>query len=328
VSSTLDLATGVLARALGLLERYLQAGTGPKELAAALGWALPLGVDDIGISALDVSGVVDKLGSVNIAIAGNAGSIEIDTQYADLLGEVAKFLSQIDGFGATLSAPADFLAKTNIAAEFLPRLIDFLTMQLLVQYAPTLFAAGTALGIFDTHLHDRDSSIYQSRHVRCTVHWDRVPRVFNDVSGLLGDIYKWGTPNYDPSSLTMTLGSLLRVFSVDIAVRPLPRRAEELITGAAAPQADADPTTQVFNNFAKGLAASAIDVGVSLYGLRPTTPGGIDGGLGVTPFLNGTTDLTFPLSSRLSVEFDSTLDLQSGLAFVMRGDRLRPSRRI
>jgi hypothetical protein len=96
----------------------------------------------------------------------------------------------------------------------------------------------------------------------------------------------------------MALGALLQVLSVDTAVRALPRRIEELLRGTAVPEADTNSATQVLINFAKGLGVSTVDAGVSVYGLRPTSPGGTDKGVGITPFLNGTTDLIFPLSSR------------------------------
>ena len=319
MSSTLDAATGLLGRALGLLERFLQTETGPKQLLADLGWTLPQGVDDIGLAALDVSAVVAKLSSVNVAIATNAGSLEIDAQYADLLVEVAHFLSELDGIGATLNAPGDFLVKTNVAAELPLRLVDFLVVQLVTQEARLVFELASVFGIFELAQYEPDPTIYQSRHLRCTVHWERIPRVFSDPKGLLKDIYLWGTAQYEPETLTMALGALLQVLSVDTAVRPLPRRVEELLSDAAVPEADTDPATQVFINVAKGLGVSTVDAGVSLYGMRSTTPGGTDAGLGITPFLNGTPDLTFPISSRLSVEFDASLDLRSGLALVVRG---------
>ena len=170
-ASTIAAVTAALGSMLASLEPYLGRTSGPRDLLAELGWDLPSDLDDVGLAALDVSDVVSKLTSVNLAIDANVGSVELDASYAELIVAVGAFISKLDNFGAGITAPPDFLAKTNIVAEFTPRLIDYLVTHFLLEKVPFLPQLAMVFGIFEFEQLETDATIFQTRHLRCQVHW-------------------------------------------------------------------------------------------------------------------------------------------------------------
>ena len=84
------------------------------------------------------------------------------------------------------------------------------------------------------------------------------------------------------------------------------------------PEADTDPAPQLIASFIRGDEASGLDAGISLFPLRASSPGATDGGLAMHPFVYGTTDLKFPLSDQVALEFESTAALDSGVVLQFR----------
>jgi hypothetical protein len=179
------------------------------------------------------------------------GGVKLAGSYTDLGVAVTSQLHGLDALAAGLSAPGDYLTKTNIAAEFVPRLFDYLVVETISDR--TNFALGVALftGIIELKPFPRNDSIFQVAHVRRIVHWDRVPRVFGDISGLIKEVYGWGAPNFDATPEIVALGAILHGLSLPNPVRALPRLAEHKLTGIDVPDADLHPATQLLLSLKK-----------------------------------------------------------------------------
>ncbi|MFC5834907.1 hypothetical protein [Nonomuraea insulae] len=104
------------------------------------------------------------------------------------------------------------------------------------------------------------------------VRWDRLETLLTDPGRLFREVYGWGTPGFDAAALVINLANVLKFTAVDSRIRPLPRQAEERLTGRPVPEAAAEPALQLFVSLLKGLD-DALDVGVTLYPMRPTRPG-------------------------------------------------------
>jgi hypothetical protein len=113
---------------------------------------------------------------------------------------------------------------------------------------------------------------------------------------------------------------LVETIGQPVRLRALPRRVEEQLAGRPVPEADTNPLTQLIASFLRGDEASGLDVGVSLFPLRPSAAGGNDGGIAICPFVHGVADLTFPLTSDLTLAFDASVALDSGIALEFRPD--------
>jgi hypothetical protein len=322
VASTLDHATERLAQAATLLDGVGEDLAGAAQLLAVLGWDVPPGVADLQLGGADVSTVLARLDELNrLRGEEETDELELATAFAELAVELADALERLEALPADLAATPEYLTATRIEDEFFPRLADVLVIQLVGSAAPVAVPAGILLGWFELAPHPADPARFQVEHVRQIVHWDRIPKLFTDPEGLLGDVYGWGTADLDANTLIANVALLLDHLAVDTRLRPLPRRVEEQIAGHPVPDADDEPGTQLFLSFAKGLGFDTLDVGVTVYPLRPTTAGGTDGGLGISPYAIGTTETRFPISDRMSLVLDTSLDLESGIALVLRGAR-------
>jgi hypothetical protein len=322
VASTLDRATERLAQAAGLLDGIGEDLDSAAQLLGLLGWDVPPGVADLQLAGADVSTVLQRLAELNqLRSEESPDELALATVFAELTLALADLLGRLESLPGDLGATPQYLAATRIEDEFFPRLTELLVIQLVGSSAPAALPAGLLLGWFELKPLPADPARFQVEHVRQIVHWDRIPRLFTDPSGLLRDVYGWGTAQADVNTLIANIALLLDHLAADTRVRALPRRVEEQITGQPAPAADSDPATQLFHSFAKGLGFDAFDVGVSAYALRPTTASGTDAGIGVSPYAIGTTETSFPISDATSLVLDTTIDLESGVALVLRGGR-------
>ncbi len=320
MATTLEAATEQLARALILVDDLLSDPRGgPRRLLGLLGWDLPPGVDDIGLAALDLSSVIDRITTLDAILAeGTATDIQVTAAYAGVLTAVATALTNLGNLAAGFSASSDYLQATDIQNQFFPRLLDLGIIGGTTAISPAVTALAQFCGVFVFEPHDADPTTFQVAHVRHTVRWDRVGRLLTDPGGLFREVYGWGTADFDADALILNLATVLQVFGVASRTRPLPRRAEEQLVGRAMPEADAHPALQLLVSLVKGLGFDPLDVGISFYGLRPTTPGGADGGIGVSPYAHGTADARFPLSDRLGLIVDASVDVSQGVAFLLR----------
>lgn len=318
MASSVDLAIARLGVVLTSVADSLSRPDGPAELLSLLGWTLPPGVDDIGLAAIDLTGLVTAIESLDAAITAGTTGIALDANYAQVGVEVARFLDGIDAVVSGFSALGNYLTVTDIPNQFLPRLLDFLVIEALKTSGSLTISLTSFLGLTELIPFPEDPTVYQSQHTRRVVRWDRVPRLFSDSKGLLAEVYQWGTANADPTPLVIALGSALSALTASVRARPFPRLAESALVGHDVPEADTDPMPQVMLSIAKALDFSGLDVGVSVIGLRPSTPGGTDAGIVIAPYVFGSAEQSFPITEQLSFAVDATLQVDTGIALLLR----------
>jgi hypothetical protein len=316
--STLDQFSHEAGRVLKVFASLVSTDGGPGALLRSLGWDLPPGATDVGLAAADFSAFITTLDSLEDAINSGADDVTIAGKFGELFLELQPAIVHLREAIAGLSATGDYLDKTQIKSEFLDRLIGMLVASRIGSASQFAFVLFQFFGVLTLRRYDADPSIYQVEHVRSTVDWHALTRMITDPIGLLESRYGWGTAAFLGNDFVSNLSALLEVMSEPVRVRQLPRRVEEQLTGQSVPEADTAPAKQLIASILRGGEASGVDVGVSFYPLRPTTPGGLDAGIGVSPFVYGTTDLSFPLTSELVLSFDATVALDSGIALSFR----------
>ncbi len=316
--SSLDNAIERIGNSLKVVHKQMIGDSGPATLLGNLGWQVPPGGGDIGLAALDLGALVDAIETLNVGISAGAGGVTLAGDYAALFEEVTKIFGALDGIASGFAAGGDYLAKTDIKNQFVDRLLDYVVVQALSD--GSLLSIGFLMftGILERQPYDRDDSIYQTQHTRDVIHWDRIPKLFGDMPTLLKSVYLWGTAGFNADAVVTALGGLLMGISLPSRVRALPRRAESLISGHDVPLADTNPSTQLLLSVVRSFDDVPVDVGLSLIALRPSAPGGTDGGLAIVPYAHGGGAKTVPLSDTVNFVIDATLDVQTGLAFVIR----------
>jgi hypothetical protein len=289
------------------------------QLLALLGWDLPPGADDIGLAALDVSQLAARVDDLTtVRSREDASDLEIVAAVAAVVDALVNAYDHVDALARSLEATPEYLSATRISDELFPRLADVVAIHAVGSFIPGGVEVGTLLGVFEFTELSADPSIFQVEHVRQVVRWDRFSPLLTDPSGVLREVYGWGTPEYDGNRLVTNFGHVLDWIAAEIAVQRLPPELEGQLAGRPVPEADAAPATKLLVSLDKGLGFDAFDVGLSLFALRATAPGGADGGIGLSPYASGTADASFPISDTLSLVPSSLVDLQGGLTLLLR----------
>ena len=182
--------------------------------------------------------------------------------------------------------------------------------------ARPVFDIAVLLGWFELRRYSADPATSQVAHLRHIVHWDRVPMLFSDPTGLLRETYGWGTATFDADALVTRLGGVLQHLAAEVRHRQLPAMPLARLHGGTPPAQQ--PQLQLFLPLLGASGPLTGEAGLSVFGLPPTAPGVTDGGFGVAPYAAGTASLRLPLSSTLSVGMSAQADLGSGLALVFR----------
>ena len=295
---------------------------GPRTLLRSLGWDLPPGVDDIGLAALDLGDVGQRLTAwTELAADPEADEGDEAAALAELALSVGRAI--VDLSEVELTAPQDYLDKTGIVDDFLPRLLELYLLQSAAVASRPAFDIAVLLGLFELRREPADPSRFQVAHLRHIVHWDRMETMVTAPSDLLRDVYGWGTPAYDATALVVNLGAVLQHIAVDVRRRELGALPLRRLHGGSPPPHP--PMTQLFLPLVGSDVAGSSEAGLTVFGLPPTAAGGVDGGLGVAPYARGTAELRVPLSSRLSVGLAAGGDLGTGIALLLRVGRSTPT---
>ena len=288
---------------------------GPRVLLAKLGWDLPAGVDDVGLAGLDLARVGTRLTTWS-TVAGDPEASTDDqvAALADLAEAVIDALADLADL--QLQAPQDYLDRTQIKDEFLTRLLDLYLIQSAAVASRPMFDVAVLLGWFELRRFEADPSVMQVAHLRHIVHWDRVPTLFTDPSGLLRETYGWGTATFDSAALVTNLGAVLQHVASDVRHRDLPAIPLSRIHGGSPP--DGPPQPQLLLPLLGSGGELSGEIGLSVFGLPPTAPAATDGGIGVAPYADATTTVRIALSSTVSLGLSADADLGGGTALVLR----------
>lgn len=319
--STLDrlgFEAGELLKIIGALAK---ADGGPAATLRSVGWDLPPGGKDLGLAAIDVSALVQKLETLEQSLDSNAGDAILAAQFAEVLLAVQKAIANIDGAINGLTDIGDYLEKTNIKNEILGRLTSILIASRIGAVSPLAFVILQFFGVIKLSHFEADPTIFQVDHIRVIFDWDALVKLFTDPLGLIEARYGWGTANFDARGFIANFGAIVEVLGEPSRVRTLPRRVEEQLSGKSVPEADTNPLTQAIALFITGDRSGGVEAGISLFPLRPSAPGGLDGGIAVCPFIYGSSDVSFPLTDQLTLDLQSTVGLDSGVALQFRPGR-------
>ncbi|MFY4727783.1 DUF6603 domain-containing protein, partial [Nitrospira sp. BLG_2] len=291
---------------------------GPRLLLAKLGWDLPPGVEDIGLAGLDMERVGVQLTKWSDLARDPVAAAEDQAlalaQLADAVFDVIGELRHL-----RLEAPQEYLDRSRIKDEFLTRLFDLYLIQSTAIASPPVFDVAALLGWFELKRLDADPAKFQVPHIRHVVHWDRVPKLFTDPTGLFRETYGWGTPAFDPDTLVIRIGAVLQHIAAEVRHRKLPGIPLARMHGS--PSADHPPQLQLLLPLLGSAGPLSGEAGISVFGLPPTSVGGVDGGLGLAPYAEGAAAIRLPLSSIISVGMSAKADLGSGIALVFRPDK-------
>ena len=307
-----------IGSALTIAGSITKAINGPRLLLAKLGWDLPPGVEDIGLAGLDIARVGTHLTDwSNLASNPEAATEDEVIALARLADAVIDALGELSDL--RLEAPQEYLNRTRIKDEFLTRLLDLYLIQSTAIASPPVFDIAVLLGWFELQRLEADPGKFQVKHIRHTVHWDRVPKLFTDPAELFREAYGWGTPTFNPDTLVIRVGAVLQHIAAEVRHRQLPELPLARMHRGVLPAHP--PQLQLLLPLLGSGGPLSGEIGISVFGLPPTTSGGADGGLGLAPYAEGTATIRLPLSTIISLGMSAQADLGSGIALVLRPNK-------
>ncbi len=289
-----------------------------------MGWDLPPGLQDIGLAALDLGNFIEKLD----AVAGASNEVWEDEiamigRVADLAVAVNDLVNKIlilaDELPAKLSGFGDYVDRTNIHKELPRRLFDFLLTNYLARTSPLSYAVLHLVNIIDYPHFDADPVNFQVEHIRATVNYHHFKTLFTDPGKLAEEAYGWNTPDYDPTILLQRIQLLFQALAMRSRIQPLNTQAEEIWTNTTVTETIPMPQLITFLFEERGTIAG-LRVGLSIFGVRPTTAGAGDGGIGMVPIVQGQLQGSIPLSrfGDTFLDFYGKADLIKSLAISLR----------
>lgn len=325
---TIEILSFEVAEALAPVSAALSTPAGVKSLLNTLGWELPPAVEDIGLVGLSADSVISKLEAVrNSTQEEKADDNLMLGRYTALFTAVGQLIANIIAKAAALgqgvALPANYLATTKIPEQFATRLLDYLLIVYVERRSPAVHAFLTALGVFEQKHWDPDPGLYRTGHFRRSIAFDRIGRLFTDPRSVAEELYGWGTANPDLDALITNVGFCVQALGGMVSLRRLPRNVEEALAGRSVPEAATAPMPQLLVSLIKGVGWDPLDVGVSVYGVRPTAVGASDGGIGASPFVIGSTDVSFPLSDdgKWKLGIETQFDIEGGIAVLVQPDK-------
>ncbi len=298
--TTIHTLTTALGRVVEALDSATQIGSNAKGLVNALGWSLPPGVDDIGLSALDFTEFLEKLG---VVVESTPSELEDELLMAQRVAELgvatAAMAERIDELADTLPAVlggfGDYVDRTQIHKELPRRLLDLLLITRLSDHAPLTTAMLTLLNIVEFKLFPEDAPNFQLEHVRAVVHFGNIKAFLSDPAGHMRAAYGWGTPEFADALLMSRASQVMRLLGLPVHLTLMHPRVEAALTGQPSPDPSLDPTLQMLITLFERLSdITDLKLGVAVFGVRPTSVGATDGGLGFAPVIQGEIEASIP----------------------------------
>ena len=320
--STLTLEIGTL---LSGLEEIFSRSAAIKGYINFLGWELPSGVDDIGLAALEFAALLEKLEVVTqsseaewedeIVMAPRIAALAVSTSdFVESIRELAESLP------AKLSQHGDYVARTNIHKELPRRSFDLLIVGYVADRYPLLSSVLNLLNVVEFKHFDEDKPNFQLEHVRAIVHYDHIHALLSDPSSYMREAYGWGTAEFAVLDLLARIGEFFRALGASTRLQPMDPRAEQALTARAVPP-DVDRAPQLNIYLYEQLGTfTAQTVGIAAFGVRPTSAGAFDGGIGFLPIVHGQAAGAIPLHtfSDTFLEFSAEADLLQRIALLLR----------
>ena len=324
--TTIQTLTTELGKVVATLNNVTQLGAGAKGMVNALGWALPPGLDDIGLSALDFTVFLEKL---RVVVESTESELEDELVMAPRIAELAiataVMADHIDELAAALPATlggfGDYVDRTNIHKELPRRLFDLLLITRLSEHSPLTTAILTLLNIIEFKHFAEDAPNFQLEHLRGIVHYDHIKAFLTDPAAHMQAAYGWGTAEFSDALLISRASQVMRLLGLPVHLSLMNPRVEAALLGPPPPDPSLEPALQMMVTLYERLGEiTDLKLGCAVFGVRPSSVGATDGGLGFAPVIQGQIEASFPFLAFNDAFLDISAkgDLLGRLALILR----------
>ncbi len=339
MENTLQKITMEMGKIFSILQSAFRLPEDFRNLMRLLGWEVPVEFDSEVFKDLAVGTVIEKLkiilNSTPEEKEDEGLMISRVVELAASIVHVVEQLRQISGnLNTTRPNLGDFVKKTKFNEEFFPRLLDFLIIAHINRSSPATFSVLQFLTIFELKLFEADAAIYQPKHIRRKINYDRIGDLFTDPKNLMIDGYHWGLADFKGAELLQNFASLFTALGIEVNYSLMSRKVENALLSvgeedqesntesALAPRATISIVRPIrlFTNEEKGEVST--EVSLVAYKARPRINGdGADGGIGFFPLIKGSTHFEFHLTDLLTLVFEGELDFSTGFNLIIRPNK-------
>lgn len=255
-------------------------------------------------AGLDLNRILSQTGFQDLLNAANsfknlygtlrpiADTSQVDTtQLPSLIAEIRSLIDSVknlDNLQVKSGVPAEFAAIGK-------RLLDHLIFTYLFDYHPAANFLLLLFGIIDTK--------GQQQKVFPQMNYARLPKVFTDIGGLAGDVYDWGTNDFDSDLLLVRLQPLLRYGGITAQLVPIEAATSPAGIDTERPLADQQLRIPLFEVKRSG---DDSEVGLSLIPLAPS--GNKSRGIALVPFGIATVEEKIRLQDNWQLKIQASAD--------------------
>ncbi|UVT15652.1 MAG: hypothetical protein H8K04_17900 [Nitrospira sp.] len=315
-----------LGKALSILNEVARTSASANAFVNFLGWKLPPGLEEIGLTGIDLTNFLAKL---HLVLESSESEWEDEVLMAVRIGELASAMANLvqdinrysDELPTRLAAQGDYISRTNIHTQLPRRIFDLLLTGYLSSTSPLASAVLHLMNIFEFKHFEADDSIHQVEHIRAIVHYNHLKAFLSDPSRHLRETYGWGTSHFAVEDLLNRIGQVLRALGSTVRFQAMERRAEEILLGRRLRDDETDPSLQLITHLYEQVGdIGGLIVGLSLFGARPTSPNAEDGGIGLLPIMRGQVDGEIPLHifEDTVIELSAHADVLRRTAMILR----------
>lgn len=320
--TSLETIAGLLGAALRPVVDALDADEAGSYVAE-LGWDLPTptppafaGLQSSIAKVADASSALEE--QRLLAGEGGADDDSVLEKIGDLAVAVLAFAVDLARLPDALRSqlPAAYLSETGIADAVVQRLLDDSVVRAISDTAPILAAILDLAGFMEEEPQDPDPAHHQSAYIERRLRLDRIGTFLNDPPSVYRDNYGWGTPQIDAYRLFNSLRRLSFALLIPAEIRyPTPTVVDAISPGATISAADGPDPILIVPLVAIG--GLALELGVLPCPKRD--PSELQG---IALTLAGETNFSgsLRLTPNLALSIDTTIDITTGLALVIRPD--------
>ncbi|GGQ54158.1 DUF6603 domain-containing protein [Kitasatospora griseola] len=266
----------------------------------------------LGDGGLNVDGTVGD-GGASAAVSFSPDDVK------RALGAVQALIKGIQAIaGAPPASIPDTLRADGFLTLFPGQLLDHLVITYLQRYHPNLGFVLRSLGVVKAGYAPPTGN--RPPYVHLALDLGDLPRTLADPAQVLKDAFGWGTDAFDQPALLSQLDNLLRSIGANVDTERLAPTTALAVQGATPDPLGPRPRTLAAVLFQRVQPSAEMAAAIRLLPLPATADGGPPG-LALLPSFTGRQGFRFELGPDIAVTIRGDLDLQGGVALLVRPGR-------
>lgn len=273
----------------------------------------------------DVNQVIAPIGDLAGLVKGADDFLSRQTGANDdsleLLGQLERAFNAIRGVGSIGGNQLpNSVDASAFRQEFPTQLRDYLIVEYLRGSQPSLGAWLQLLGVI--RLNRVPASSKRIEYVRREIAWSDLGRVLSDPGAVFRNAYRWGADDFGGPEFLQALYALGDSYGLHVHTGPLsPVERRHLHTDAIPTELGLIHNVAVRWALLESAATTpALFVGIGA-AVLPKTADDVPG-LAVVPYVQGSTELEFPVTDYVSARFAAKFDLAQGVSLQIRPDKI------